>query len=69
MKVLKDGVAYTSKTVYESDNYGFISQVWPAGVYSVIFKADWHADDVRDFAFRIYAPASITITKSTITQA
>jgi len=69
MKILLNGATYTSKTVYESDNYGSIRQTWPAGTYTVLIKAGWHTDDVKDLGFRIYGPVNVTIISSNMSDA
>ncbi len=63
VRIFRNGEQVRSFTASESDNYGFVNQVWAPGNYSVFVRPSWHSDDVKDYTFRIYAPRNITITQ------
>jgi hypothetical protein len=64
MLVYRNGVMLNSEQVYETDNYGYSNLNFTAGNYSVFFKANWHADDVRDYSLRTYFPANFTFVQT-----
>ena len=65
MRIYRNGVLDSTAWAWESDNYGYVNKVWPAGSYSVFVKVAWHSDDVKDYTFRTYFPSQFVITKNT----
>lgn len=62
MIILRNNVQDSKKTVFDSENYGYVTKLWPAGKYSVFFKPEWHTDDVKDYSVRTIFPVNVEIT-------
>lgn len=67
MRVYANGALITTKTSSDSDNFGYVNRIWPAGNYSVFVKVNWSTNDTKDFGFRFYAPQAYNISKITFT--
>lgn len=63
--IIRDGKRIKSYRAYDFRNYDYTRDSWTKGKYVVIVKPYWLANDVKDYAFRLFMPLTVKITQST----
>lgn len=63
MQIFYNGTFQVWQALNDYQFYGFQTQKYLAGKYTVFVRAKWQANDVKDYSFRTYLPTAVTITQ------